>query len=310
MKLIHGIDRITGDQKPSAVSIGNFDGVHLGHQHVIKTLMRRSEQLNATPTVITFEPLAKEFFMPGSVARLSSLDDRAEMLFKLGVETVLCINFDARFAGYSPAGFVEEVLVDALATCYLSVGDDFRFGKDRAGDFSLLQTLGDKFQFEVHAHNTFEYDGERVSSGRVREALQQNNFGLAENLLGRPYSIDGLVSQGQQLGRTLDYPTANIVLQDCVWAVGGVHAVRVIRSDGTQHEAVANIGTRPTVQGTENRLEVHLFDFDDELYGEKLQVQFLNKIRAEKKFESLDELKMQIAKDAGQAQAFFRHSRK
>ena len=310
MKLVRGIDKLDSHQGPSAVSIGNFDGVHLGHQHVIETLLTRSEQLNATPSVVTFEPLAKEFFMPGTVARLSSLDDRADMLFKLGVETVLCIEFNAQFAAYSPTGFVEKVLVDALAACYLSVGDDFRFGKDRVGDFNLLQSMGAQYNFEVQAHNTFELDSERVSSGRVRDALQQNNFDLAASLLGRPYSIGGVVRQGQQLGRTLDYPTANIVLQDCLWAVNGVYAVRVQRADGALFEAVANVGKRPTVSGKENRLEVHLFDFDEDLYGEKLDVAFYHKIRDEHKLESLDALKIQIARDAGQARAFFRQSSK
>jgi len=304
MQLIRGIDQLSNQHRPSVVSIGNYDGVHLGHQYVIKTLLAQSQALNAAATVITFDPLAKEFFQPNSVARLSTVEERAQWLFDLGVDQVLCVEFNADFAATSPDAFIEDVLVKGLGAKYVCVGDDFRFGKGRAGDFTLLQSAGKQHGFEVSAHQTFELEGERVSSGRVRAALQHSDFQLAADLLGRIYSISGQVAMGQQLGRTLDFPTANIPLVDRVLAVNGVFAVVAVLESGERVKGVANIGNRPTVDGKEQRLEVHLFDFDRDIYGQNLSVELHSKIRDEKKFNSLDELKTQIAQDAAQAIAF------
>ncbi len=304
MQLIRGIDQLSNQHRPSVVSIGNYDGVHLGHQYVIKTLLAQSQALNAAATVITFDPLAKEFFQPNSVARLSTVEERAQWLFDLGVDQVLCVEFNADFAATSPDAFIEDVLVKGLGAKYVCVGDDFRFGKGRAGDFTLLQSAGKQHGFEVSAHQTFELEGERVSSGRVRAALQHSDFQLAADLLGRIYSISGQVAMGQQLGRTLDFPTANIPLVDRVLAVNGVFAVVAVLESGERVKGVANIGNRPTVDGKEQRLEVHLFDFDRDIYGQNLSVELHSKIRDEKKFNSLDELKTQIAQDATQAIAF------
>ena len=168
MKLICGIEQLSEQHRPCVASIGNFDGVHLGHQHIIKTLMSQAQQFSVPATVITFEPLAKEYFAPKSVQRLTGIEQRSQLLFEQGVAQVLCIDFDADFASYTPQDFVAEVLVDGLGIKHLSVGDDFRFGKDRQGDFSMLSTLGQQLGFEVDAHDTFEIDGQRVSSGRVR----------------------------------------------------------------------------------------------------------------------------------------------
>ncbi|NND82865.1 MAG: bifunctional riboflavin kinase/FAD synthetase [Gammaproteobacteria bacterium] len=304
-KLLHGIDSLSSAPGPSAVSIGNFDGVHLGHQQVINSLLENSKRLDVCPTVITFEPLAKEFFRPGSVARLTSLQQRSELMFELGVEVVICLPFTAAFAAMSAEDFVLAILVDALQTRYLSVGDDFRFGKGRAGDFPMLQSMGAEHGFEVFSHETFTVDGERVSSGRVRAALQADQLAAAAALLGRAYSISGTVVQDQQLGRTLDFPTANIPLEFDVAAAQGVYAVRARLASGRRCEGVANIGNRPTVDGSENRLEVHLFDFDGDLYGQSMDVELCAKIRAEQKFDSIEQLKQQIARDAAQARRYF-----
>ncbi|MCL4125998.1 UNVERIFIED_CONTAM: hypothetical protein GTU68_021381 [Idotea baltica] len=255
--LINGFSNLTLEHRPSVVSIGNYDGVHLGHQHVVSTLLAKSAELNVPSTVITFEPLAKEFFKPKSVLRLTSLEQRAAQLVELGVDQVLCINFTQEFANYSPVDFVEEVLIDGLGTQYLCVGDDFRFGKDRVGDFELLKKIGQQRGFAVAAHDTFELNGERVSSGRVRQALIGNNFALVEQLLGRPYSIVGSISQGQQLGRTINFPTANIDLDNYGLAVSGVFAVSCqLTGSEAIINGVANVGKRPTVGGEQNRLEV------------------------------------------------------
>jgi len=301
MTLIRGLNDLRSKHKPCVASIGNFDGVHLGHQHVINTLLEHSRRLDVASTVITFEPLAKEYFRPGSVQRLTSLEERANLLLELGVDQVLCIDFNVDFAAYSPMGFIQDVLIQGLGIKHLCVGDDFRFGKDRQGDFGLLSEVGDQAGFEVTAHDTFEINDLRVSSGRVRHALGQSDFTLAEHLLGRPYTIKGVVCKGQQLGRTINYPTANIPLPTTVMPINGVFAVKAQLQSGEIVAGVANIGNRPTVDGKENRLEVHLFDFDGDLYNQTMVVSFVDKIRDELKFDSFTELKVQIEKDAGQA---------
>lgn len=307
--LIKGIANLSAQHRPSVVSIGNYDGVHLGHQHVVETLLKKSAELNVPSTVITFEPLAKEFFMPHSVLRLSSLQQRVDKLLELGVDQVLCIDFTQDFANYSPEGFVQDVLVDGLGVQYLCVGDDFRFGKDRAGDFELLRLIGEQKGFMVAAHETYELFGKRVSSGRIREALVGNNFELVQQLLGRPYSIQGTVSKGQQIGRTLNFPTANIVLGDYTQAVNGVFAVRCrLNASDDLIKGVANIGKRPTVEGKQNRLEVHLLDFEQDIYNEFLDVELLYKIRDEQKFDSVDDLQQQIQLDVQSAWEYFQKS--
>ncbi len=299
--LIRGIEKLTAKHTPCVATIGNFDGVHLGHQHVINTLLERSQCMGLKSTVITFEPLAKEFFKPNSIDRLTTVEQRAELLAQLGVDQVLCIDFDADFAAYSPKGFVHDVLIDGLGVKHLSVGDDFKFGKGRAGDFAMLQSIGAEHDFTVTAHDTFEIDGQRVSSGRIRVALNQSNFDLAEALLGRPYSVSGNISKGQQRGRTINYPTANIILPLTKSPLSGVFAVLATLSHGQVLSGVANLGTRPTVGGKENRLEVHLFDFNQDIYGQELQVRFVDKIRDELKFDSFEALTEQIHKDAERA---------
>lgn len=303
--LIKGFSNLTNRHRPSVVSIGNYDGVHLGHQHVVKTLLAKSNELGVPSTVITFEPLAKEFFRPESVLRLTSLEQRANQLVELGVDQVLCIDFTQEFANYSPLGFVEEILIDGLGVEYLCVGDDFRFGKDRAGDFKFLQEIGQQRGFSVAAHETFQLNGERVSSGRVRQALTNNDFALAEQLLGRSYTIQGKVSQGQQLGRTINFPTANIELGDYKLVVNGVFAVSCqLNNSDVVVQGVANIGKRPTVDGQQNRLEVHLFDFNQDIYGQDIDVRLLRKIRDEQKFDSVDDLQRQIQLDVQSAKEY------
>ncbi len=297
MSLIQGIEGLRGARRPSVVSIGNFDGVHKGHQQIVQTLLTEAAEQGLVSTIVTFEPLAREFFAPSSIARLTTLAERSDILFELGVDQVLCIEFNDEFSRFSPVRFIQEILLDGLGTKFLSVGDDFRFGHQRTGDFSTLQTAGQKNQFKVVRHQTIEHDGERVSSGRIRAALEEGDLELAHNLLGRPYSISGEVSVGQKLGRTLGFPTANIILGDRRVPVAGVYAVRVAL--GAQCvNGVANVGMRPTVDGKEQRLEVHVFDFAQDLYGKTLRVDFVHKIREERKFASLPDLTEQIQRDA------------
>ncbi|MDB4511828.1 bifunctional riboflavin kinase/FAD synthetase [Arenicella sp.] len=305
--LIKGLSNLTDKHRPSVVSIGNYDGVHLGHQYLVESLLAKSTELQVPSTIITFEPLAKEFFSPESALRLTSLQQRANLLMELGVDQVLCIDFTQELADYSPSSFVKEILIDGLGVQHLCVGDDFRFGRNRAGDFEFLLEVGKQQGFCVAAHDTFELNQERVSSGRVRQALVDNDFDLAAQLLGRPYAITGNISRGQQLGRTINFPTANLELGNYNLAVNGVFAVTCLLNH--QHawtQGVANIGKRPTVDGKRNRLEVHLFDFDQDIYGQDLQVILHKKIRDEQKFDSVDDLKCQIQRDVQSAKEYFK----
>ncbi|GHA07216.1 riboflavin biosynthesis protein [Arenicella chitinivorans] len=304
MDHIIGIESLRAEHAPSVVSIGNYDGVHCGHQSVIRTLVTKAEELQAAATVVTFDPLAREYFSPGSIARLSTRDERAALLFAQGVARVVCIPFDKVFASMSAEAFIDEVLVAGLGARYVCVGDDFRFGRQRVGDFALLHAQGQIHGFEVTAHETFELAGARVSSGRIRDALAAGNFSLAEQLLGRPYTVEGVVSQGQQLGRTLDFPTANLVLPDMLMPVNGVFAV-IAQLGQSAFPGVANVGRRPTVNGKENRLEVHLFDFNQDIYGAQMKVRFIQKLREEKSFASVDALRTQIQQDALSARRIF-----
>lgn len=308
MQFVRGVENVAPHHKPSVVSIGNYDGVHLGHQMVIKSLLEQREVYGVPATVLTFEPLAKEFFSSQKPARLSSVEQRAEMLFDLGVDQVCCLEFDHEFASLSPEQFIQSVLVEGLAAKYVVVGDDFRFGKNRAGDFALLQQAGKQYDFVVADHGTFEIAGERVSSGRIRDALQNDDLQLAEQLLGKPYFISGVVQHGRKLGREIGFPTANIpLLEHIALPIHGVYAVEVKICNGQDKtwQAVANIGKRPTVNGNSNQLEVHLLDQQMNLYGEKLRVSFKKKIRDEQKFENIESLKQQIAKDVEAAKLFF-----
>lgn len=298
MHLIRGLSQLTSEHRPCVATIGNFDGVHTGHETVVNTLIHAAQESNLPATVITFSPLAREFFAPHAALRLQPLQQRVDRLFELGVDQILVIEFDKDFAAYSPTEFVNQVLIEGLGIKYLSVGDDFRFGHERAGDFNLLTEIGRSNGFEVVAHPTFMLDHERVSSGRIREAIKVGNFDLAAQLLGRPYEIRGNISQGQQLGRTIGFPTANIVLDAHSFAVQGVYAVQVTLPDDREIAGVANVGWRPTVEGQENRLEVHLFDFSESLYGDDVSVRFVAPIREEQKFDSFEALKQQIQLDS------------
>lgn len=301
MPTILGIDNLSELRRPAAATIGNFDGVHLGHEMIVSSLIKASKALSAVSTVVTFDPLAREYFSPQDTLRLMPLEQRVACLETLGVEQVLVIKFDESFTRLSPHEFIQNILVDGLGLAYLSVGDDFRFGFKRAGDFRTLQTAGDQFGFSVQAHDTFNYQGERVSSGRLRHAVEHGDFALAEALLGRPYGIVGLVSQGEQRGRTIGFPTANIELDAERYAVHGVYMVRVKTADQEAIYGIANVGHRPTVAGLKNRLEVHLLDYQGDLYGQQLRVEFLAKLRDEQKFASFADLHKQIQLDAEQA---------
>ena len=306
MELIRGVHNLRPRHRGCVLTIGNFDGVHLGHQRILQRVREQADLLGLRPAVMLFEPQPMEFFAPDQAPpRLMSLRDKICALHRAGVEVLMCARFDERFRSQSAEEFVRHLLLDGLGVGHLVVGDDFRFGADRQGDFSYLCDAGGRFGFGVEDTPTCELEGERVSSTRIRSALVAGDLAGAERLLGRPYAISGRVRHGDAIGRTINVPTANLPLSRRRSPLAGVYAVRVSGAAGRPLNGVANVGHRPTVGGDEARLEVHLLDFDGDLYGRHLTVEFAHFIRGEKKFDGLDALKQAIQQDIEQAHAWF-----
>jgi riboflavin kinase/FMN adenylyltransferase len=306
MQLVRGLYNLRPAHRGCAATIGSFDGVHLGHQAVLGQLAERASAMHLPATLITFEPHPREYFQPESAPpRLTRFREKMEALRRCGIERVVCLRFDSHLASLTPEEFIRLILVEGVGVKYLVVGDDFHFGKGRGGNFTTLQHAGEVHGFPVVNMHTFNIGDSRVSSTRIREALRQGDFGTAEALLGRSYRMSGRVAHGDKRGRTIGFPTANIHLHRAVAPVDGVFAVEVFGLPGEPVNGVANIGVRPTVGGTRSLLEVHLFDFDRDIYGVHVQVSFLKKLRAERRFGSFAELQKQIFQDAEQARAYF-----
>lgn len=289
------------------LAIGNFDGLHLGHRALLEYLTAAAYRHGLPPAVMTFEPHPRELFSPEQApARLTSLREKLALLESCGVEEVYLLHFSRKLAGLSAAEFIDRVLVRGLAVRHLIVGDDFRFGQGRAGDFAMLQSAGQRLGFGVEAMHTIEINGERVSSSAVRDALGAGDLEHAARLLGRPYSIAGRVVHGDKIGRKLGFPTANIQLKRKRVALTGVFAATVSGLDKRHLPGAASLGVRPTLgQGLRPALEVHLFDFDREIYGSHVTVHLLHKLRDEAKYASLEALTAQIARDVQVTQAYF-----
>jgi riboflavin kinase/FMN adenylyltransferase len=294
---------------PSAtvLTIGNFDGVHLGHRALLARLTATAATEGLPPTVLTFEPHPREFFAPESApARLSTLREKLELIADDGVALAYVCHFNARFAALSAEEFIERVLVDALRVRHLIIGDDFRFGAKRTGDFALLKSAGASLGFQVEAMDSVTLEGERASSSAVRDALGSGRLEHAARLLGRPYSIDGRVVHGDKIGRQLGFATANIRMKHERPPLLGVFTVEVKGLPGGPRQGVANLGFRPSAnQVVRPLLEVHLFDFTDDIYGAHLNVRFLHKLRDEMKFPNFEALKGQIAADVADGKSFF-----
>ncbi|MBB3231880.1 bifunctional riboflavin kinase/FAD synthetase [Halomonas stenophila] len=306
MQVIRGLHNLRDEHRGCVATIGNFDGVHRGHQAILDQLRERARTLSLPVTVVVFEPQPREFFAGDQAPpRLTRLRDKVELLAELGADRVLCLPFNDALRSLTARAFIDLVLVRGLGVRHLVVGDDFRFGCDRLGDFALLEAVGAEQGFGVEHTRTFLLDGERVSSSRVRTLLASGNFAQAARMLGRPYRLGGRVVRDRQLGRTIGVPTANLPQPARSLALQGVYAVTTTLPDGRCAEGVANIGWRPTVGSHRPVLEVHLFDFDGDLYGQRLSVLPCAKLRGEVKFESLDELKAQIAADQARARRFF-----
>jgi riboflavin kinase / FMN adenylyltransferase len=288
-----------------ALTIGNFDGVHRGHCALIERVTAKARELKLVSCVLTFEPHPREFFDPKAApARLTRLRDKLELMEAAGVERVHIARFDRRFASLPAARFIEDVLVQGLATQWLVVGRDFRFGARRAGDFAALARAGAQHGFEVESMPDVLFEAVRVSSSAVRAALKAGELAAAERLLGHPYTISGRVAHGPKLGRKLGFPTANIVLRRPP-PLAGIFVVEVEGLAAGLRSGVASLGRRPTINPVpQPLLEVHVFDWEGDLYGEHLRVRFLKKLRDEKRFEGIEALKDAIARDAREAREY------
>lgn len=313
MKLIRHLHNIKARHRGGVLTIGNFDGIHLGHQAMLRLLNELADKYQTHRTLMTFSPLPHEYFCRAAgntqpPARLMNLREKVTALSQLEAELtpdyLLLTQFNTAFASMPADAFIKTVLVDRLAAKAVAIGDDFHFGQHRAGDLDLLRYAADKYGFEVVALSTHNVDNTRVSSTRIRHALLDNDLDTAERMLGRPYYIEGRVTHGEKRGRTIGFPTANIHLHRPVTALHGVYAVTMTNAAGKQFAGIANLGKRPTVGGTRVQLEVHLFNFDENIYGQYVCVGFHKKIRDEIKFESFDALKQQIMQDCDIAKRF------
>jgi riboflavin kinase/FMN adenylyltransferase len=304
MDLVRGLHNLAPRHRGCVATIGNYDGVHRGHQHIITALRERASQLAVPAVVVTFEPTPREYF-EGSAApsRLSRLREKLEALESCGVDRVLVLRFDDRMRGMAAAEFVDRLLVTGLGVHHVVVGHDFHFARRREGTVETLRAAGRVHGFTVEEVGQFLVDGERVSSSLVREALNRGDLERATRLLGRPYRMAGRVRLGRKLGRQLGFPTANLALHRKVVPLWGIFAVRASGAGLVDHPAVASLGTRPTVDGTDPLLEVHLFDWQGDLYGRYLDVDFVARLRDEQKFESLNALVAQMHRDAAAARA-------
>lgn len=307
MKLIRGYYSSSLRLPGSVVTLGNFDGMHLGHQQLLRELMAAAKSASLPSVVMTFEPQPKEFFVkPVTVARLMRFREKWSALKGMAIDYVYCLRFNRKLAELSAHDFVKNILVDQLNAKIVVVGDDLRFGAKRSGDVHLLNQLGQQYGFKVIQLPTVMWGESRVSSTRVREALQQGRMDLAKQLLSRNYRLWGKVVHGDKRGRVLGFPTANINLHRKLVPLMGIFVIRAHGLGKKIYQGVANIGMRPIFQGTRVLLEVHLFDFHDNIYGHNLEVEFLHKLRDEAHFDSVEALVAQMHQDALEAKKYFK----
>ena len=307
MEIIRGLINLREEHRGSVVTIGNFDGVHMGHQAILKQVKEKAAELGVPSMLICFEPQPLEYFDEfNAPARLTRFREKVELLDENGIDLVLCFKFDDKTRSMTSHQFI-EMLTGSIEVRALFVGDDFKFGHDRSGDFDLLNAAGQLHDFSVTNLYTLTYEHIRVSSSHIRECLERGEFEVAEKMLGHPYTITGKVVYGRQLGRTLGVPTANLQLHRYRAPIDGVYAVEIVGLD-EPFLGVANVGVRPTIDEKTPKpiLEVHIFDFQTEIYGKYLKVIFRRKIRDEKKFEGIEELKTAIFADIASTKNYFR----
>ncbi|MGL5017813.1 MAG: bifunctional riboflavin kinase/FAD synthetase [Luteolibacter sp.] len=290
---------------PLHLALGVFDGVHIGHQAVIARAVEAAEREGGLAGLLTFDPHPIRVIAPNKAptALLGTLDHKARVVADLGLKLFIPLHFDHEFAKMGASEFLEKLMAAPVRT--IAVGEDWRFGHHRSGDVPFLEKEAAARGFHLEAVPPVMHDGDRISSTRIRQAIRDGNLGDAEIMLGRPYAVTGTVVMGNQLGRTLDFPTANLATGEAQLPPDGVWAVRAILPEGRKLEGVANLGVRPTLDGTHRSLEVHLFDFSGDLYGQELEIRFVDYLRAEVKFPSLDALRTQIQQDAAKAKEIF-----
>jgi len=306
MELVRGAHNLKVRHRPSVATIGNFDGIHRGHRAVIETLQAAGQRLGLPTTVVIFEPQPREFFAPNNApGRITRLRDKLRVLASLGVDRTLCLRFDARLAAQSAEDFIQDLIVDGIGARFLMVGDDFRFGHRRRGDYGMLEEAARHQGFELQRMPTISHEGERVSSSRVRRSLAAGDMAMTEALLGRRLSISGRVVRGQALGRQLGWPTANLRFGHQSPPMRGIFNVLVHGLADQPWPGVASLGTRPTVNGVETLLETYLLDFSGDIYGRTISVELLEWQRPETDFKGLDALSEQIAADVASARQWF-----
>jgi riboflavin kinase / FMN adenylyltransferase len=307
MRLIKGVPHPPVFKNGCVLTIGNFDGVHLGHKAVIEKLAERGKVFSLPVAIMIFEPQPLEYFLRAEAPpRLTRLREKVIQFAKLPVDDLLIVRFNKRLADYDAREFIDEVLVQSLNVKHLVIGDDFCFGKNRQGDFAMLKEKGKVSGFKVEDTGSLLAEGLRVSSTLIRDALAIGDLKTAETMLGYPYSVCGRIVHGDKRGRTIGYPTANIRMARKNIPVRGVFAVTMTGIDGLEVEGVANVGIRPTVDGSDKVvLETYLFNFDQDIYGHRVTVNFKQKIRAERRFQTVDELKSQIVDDVAEAKKIF-----
>jgi riboflavin kinase/FMN adenylyltransferase len=300
MQIVHGFTSIPQDARGSVIALGNFDGVHLGHRHVIDLARELAQESGGELGVALFDPHPRRFFAPDAPAfRLMSADRRNRTLEALGVKRLHILPFDGEMAKKTPRQFVDEVLADGLGVKGVVTGADFRFGAGRAGSTGDLERLCAEHDIRTAFAELHGNGADKVSSTRIRKAILDGDMQAAETLLGAPWAVEGVVTHGDQRGRTIGFPTANLTLGDYARPAYGVYAVRVgIDGETPQRPGVANFGKRPTVDGETELLEIHLFDFSGDLYDRVLEVEFHDFLRPERRFDGIDALKAQIAQDA------------
>lgn len=303
MQLIRGINQLQALTQGCVLSIGNFDGVHVGHRVVINKLAEKGKLLGLPVVLMVFEPQPLEFFLKDNApSRLTRLREKILQVKPLPVDHFVIVSFNQRFANLDPEYFIQQILVEQLNVKYLVVGDDFHFGKARRGNFALLEEAGKYYQFKVIDTASYLVKGSRVSSTLIRDALSNGDLAKAASMLGRDYSVCGRVVHGEKLGRKIGFPTANVQMLRKNTPIEGVFAVTMTGIGDLPVNGVANVGTRPTVNGgAKVLLETHLFNFDQDIYGKYVEVHFKHKIRSEMRFQSVDDLKRQIQLDTAQA---------
>ncbi|XBC43447.1 MAG: bifunctional riboflavin kinase/FAD synthetase [Buchnera aphidicola (Meitanaphis flavogallis)] len=307
MKLIRNINNIKFQTNPCILTIGNFDGIHLGHQKLLNLLCKKKKEYKKPITIAIFEPQPQEFFYPENPPiRLMQFREKIQYLSQWNIDTILCIYFNRVFSRISPMNFVTNIIIKKLNVCFLAIGKNFCFGAQRKGNTTFLKNMGKHYNFEVYTTKILTTHGMEISSTAIRSALKNNNLKLAKMLLGRSFSISGRVINGKKNGSLIGFPTANIILNKNVAPINGVFIVKIfIPSSKKTFLGVANIGTQPTMSGTKKKLEVHLINVSMNLYKTYIEVIFIKKIRNEFCFSSVEELKMQIQHDIKTANLYF-----